>query len=201
MVRKRSETPLHRVAARFARLAWPILALLAPSGTAVLARQGPPEAFGQRWNQPQSAAPAAVVPGGQWFQLNHDFGGRIARAELTSHVGAGPYAAQAGMNEMFLVLTIEVRNRGNAPLTPPVREVKWLSTRDGMRTIRADMPLGSRFNDPRFGGAAHVPVPPGGSGAMLAIYRLPYGANPDGLYYTVQWEPRAGQLVLAQIPR
>jgi hypothetical protein len=200
MTRRFSADLCRRFASPAARLAWSILFLLALPGTASLA-QGPPEAYGQRWGQPQASAPATVVPGGQWFPINHDFWGRIVRAELTSHVGAGQYAAQARMNEMFLVLTIEVQNRGNVPLTPPVREVKWLSTQDGTHSVRADLQLGSMFNDPRFGGMARTPVMPGGVGSMLAIYRIPNGAGLGSLYYTVEWEPMARRLVLAQIPR
>jgi hypothetical protein len=177
------------------------MALVCPlTGTA--GAQGPPDAFGQRWTQPQGAVQPDILPPGATFAFDRAFSGRIVSAELKPYLVAGGQEIPAIGYQQFLVVTIELTNNATVGMASPVRGLKWLSTRDGMTTIRT-APLTTRINDdPRLGGAAITPIGPGATGKLLAIYQVPAtNFDPGSVYYTVEADMANGRLVLAALPR
>jgi hypothetical protein len=150
------------------------------------AAQSPPEAFGQQWTQPQEAVQPVILRPGSSFAFDRAFSARIVDASLKPYLVAGGREIPAIGSQQFLVLTLELTNNAPLALAPPVSNIKWLSTCDGMRSIRTD-PMTMSINEaPQLGGTASRPISPGALGQVLAIYQVPSSFDPGSVCYTVE---------------
>jgi len=172
-------------------------AMLLATGAAY--SQGPPAPF-QRWSPSHPSVQIQVLAPGATFPFDRAFSGRIVNAEIRPYLVLGGREAAPIGNEQFLVVTIELVNEGQLAIAPPIMGIKWLSMRDSSRTIRP-APITTPLNlDPRLGGS-QTPIPPGGTGRLLAVYPVPPQIPPGSLFYTVDWDAVDSRLVLAALPR